>query len=38
MDTSTYIIKIETEIIIKDKDGNLITVETPVPESIELWV
>ena len=34
----TDIIKIETDIILVDKNGNVITVETPQPEIVELWV
>ena len=30
--------KIETDIILVDKNGNVITVETPQPEIVELWV
>ena len=32
------IIKMETDIIITDKEGNIITVKTPPPERVELWV
>lgn len=38
MNESTDIIKIETDIKLTSKDGNIITIQTPKPELIELWV
>lgn len=38
MDISTDIIKINTDIVLIDKEENVITVQTPLPEKIELWV
>lgn len=37
MNKSTDVIKIETDIILVDKNGRAITVETPQPEIAELW-
>ena len=39
MDSNTTdIIKMETDIVLTDKEGNVIKVETPQPEYIECWV
>lgn len=38
MNESTDIIKIETNITLLDKKGNIIIIQTPQPEKIELWV
>lgn len=38
MDRETDIIKIETDIKLVDKNGNIIIVETSQPELAELWV
>ena len=38
MDRETDIIKIETDIILVDKNGKVIIVETSQPELAELWV
>ena len=32
------IIKMETDIVLTDKEGNVINVETPKPEYVETWV
>lgn len=38
MSKPTDVIKIETDIKLVDKNGNVIIVETPQPELVELWV